>query len=84
MDKFNSTEPINCEACGGEFESNELNTVKLSGFKSIMRVCDSCKSKDPEEHYKTAAAILKDISEIASVKDSPEDRLAKIKQLLGE
>lgn len=84
MDRISNTKAINCGACGGEFMSDELSTVKLSGFQSVLRVCDSCKSKEPQEHYKTAASILKDISEIASVIESPEDRLAKIKQLLGE
>ena len=58
----------------------DLHTIKLAGLSSTILICDSCKSKDPEEQYKTAANILQDITDIAKGNDSVEDRLARIKE----
>lgn len=74
----------NCEACGTESFTSDLSTVKLSGFKSVIRICNSCKDSDPESHYKTAANVIKDIISISNSDISPEDRINQIKMLLGE
>lgn len=80
----NRFESVNCSFCGEEFFSAELSTIKLANYDSAMRICVSCKDKDPEQHYKTAVLILKDIASITEVDLSPEDRIQKIRKLLGE
>ncbi len=80
--RFKDFESINCEACGSEHMRKDLLTIKLSGLKYTIKICSSCKSKDPHEQYTTAANILKDITVIAGDESSVEERLERIKELL--
>lgn len=82
--RFQDFESVNCGACGNEYMRIDLSSIKLSGFESIINICISCKSKSPQDQYKTAASILNDIVSIANISDtsSVEERLARIKELL--
>lgn len=80
--RFEDFESVNCEVCGTEHMRTDLNSIKLSGFNSYMLICDSCKSKDPREQYKTAAATLKEIASAVDEESSPEERIEIIKELL--
>ena len=80
--RFEDFESINCEVCGTEHIRAELHSIKLSGFSSYMQICESCRSKDPRDQYKTAAATLQEIATAVDDASSPEERLEKIKELL--
>lgn len=80
--RFGDFESLNCEACGHEYIRAELESVKLAGFKSVIRICASCKSKQPQDHYESAANTLKAIAATVNGKLSPEERIQKIKELL--
>lgn len=85
MTEFIFSEPENCQACGCECLIENLKTIKLSSFDSLMTVCEKCYSKTPEASFKDAVDILKDIEKIANSSDNdPENRLRAIKFLLGE
>lgn len=77
-------EPLNCQVCGFEHKHADLHSIKLAGFNSVMKICDRCKSRNPEQHYLTAATIVQNINKIAQDDISPEDRLEKIRNLLGK
>jgi len=83
QNRFKGFESLNCEACGEEHLRKDLHAIKLSGLSSLIKICKSCKSKDPQEQYKTAASMLKDIAIIADDESSVEERLSRIKELLG-
>ena len=74
----------NCGVCGVESSSTSLTFVKLSGFSYKLKVCESCFSKKPEDHYKEAASILSEIIIIATESSSEKERILKIKELLGD
>jgi NAD-dependent SIR2 family protein deacetylase len=74
---------LNCQSCGNEYDTNDLQTIKLSGFKGNFLICASCKSKAPSELFKDASEILLDIvriSELPMVNNS--ERLRMIEDLL--
>ena len=76
--------PANCQACGSEYMSTELRTVKLSSVGTIA-VCESCLVKNAEDSFKDAAELLDEIVLIArATSGNPERRLQAIKALIGE
>ena len=75
----------NCQACGSEHFNTDLHTIELSGYKRAVKVCDACMEHTTEVNYRDAAEIVNDIAKIADGDHSdPEDRLNRIRALLGE
>jgi hypothetical protein len=74
---------LNCQACGVEEMEQDLKTVKLAGFYSPLRLCKTCLKRSVYESFKDAAEIVQDISKIATASSNPEERLKKIKEILG-
>lgn len=74
----------NCQACGTEHFDTDLNTVKLTGYKRAFRVCDECLKHTTAANYRDAAEIVNDIAKIAEDKQDPEERLNRIRALLGQ
>lgn len=77
-------ESTNCQACGLECSSSNLKTVKLSGFISLISICEDCVLRTAEDSFKDAAGILGDIISIAKSTNDPERRLKQIKFLIGD
>ena len=74
---------VNCDACGEEHFNTEVHTVKLAGVDRVYQVCDRCFEQTAEQSFKGAAEVVCDIAKIAADKCDPEERLVRIKQLLG-
>ncbi|NJO18640.1 MAG: hypothetical protein HC877_23810 [Thioploca sp.] len=75
-------ESDNCEVCGSEFLSYELETVKIAAFSRPIKICISCLNKTPTQSFIQAIDVISDIKKIAQEKGSTKERLDKIKKLL--
>ena len=73
----------NCDACGSEQFNTDLHTIKLAGHQRAFKVCSNCYEQSAEDSFKGAAEIVRDVAKLATEKCDPEERLAKIKKLLG-
>ena len=74
----------NCQAWGSECFSNQLKTVRITGFSNPICICNACIISTAEDAFKDAASILNNVMAIVELDIDPEDRLQKIKSLLKD